>query len=134
MSVTFICQEPKIFSLQEAQELVPLLQRITRKHETQVNKLIQSQQYLVKSGAPDRVLESYQDGVNEELAKWAVKIKKLGCIPLPGCAVGIEAGGYYWSWFYNETKIEHYQLYTEDPGQRRHLSLRTRPEPTTANT
>lgn len=123
-NIAYICQEPRIFSLPEAQSLVALLQRITHKHETIVRRLVASQQYLVKSGAPNAVLESFQDGVNNELLQWAIKIKKLGCMPLPGCSVGIDAGGYYWSWKYNETKVEHYHMYSEDPMYRRHLSVK----------
>lgn len=123
-NVVEICMPHKIWSLPEAQELVPYLQAVTERHEKAVDVLIKTQQKLIKNGAPTERIDELQKEVNSHMVRWGVKIRKLGASPLTGGAVGIDAGGFYWSWCYSEKKIEHYHMLYEDPKHRRHLSLK----------
>lgn len=123
-NVIYICQEHKIYSLQEAQALIPYLQAVTKRHETEVARLIDRQQKLVKMKASDQLINDLQTQINNHMVQWGTKIRKLGALPLPSGAVGIDGGGYYWSWRYNETKIEYYHMLSEDSSYRRHLSVR----------
>lgn len=123
-NVIEICQPPKIYSLQEAQAIVPYLQIVTARHEAEVQRLIKQQQKLVKNGAPNHIIEELQKEVNDHMVRWGTKVRKLGGWPLAGGAVGIDGGGFYWSWFLGEQKIEYYHSYTDSPGNRRYLSVK----------
>jgi Uncharacterized conserved protein (DUF2203) len=124
MNITEICMPNRIYTLPEAQCLVPLFQRVTSRHENAVQELIDRMKYLAKSGAKNEMIDNLQKQVNEHMVKWGTKIRKLGGIPLAGGAVGIDGGGWYWSWFYGEKIIEHYHPYYDSPGNRIKLTLK----------
>jgi hypothetical protein len=117
----------KIFTLAEANALIPLLSRITSKHENAAEHFMSKQRYYLLSGASEDRVKETDTAVGKELVVWGTKIKKLGCKPLPYCFVGIPAGCFFWSWRPFESSIEHYHDYNESPERRRKLSIITGP-------
>ena len=116
---------PKIFTLAEANELVPLLLKITYRHESAVQDLLDKQRYFLLSGASAARIQEGDTKVGKEMVVWGAKMKKLGVDPLAGGFCGLNAGCFYWSWRPWEERIEFYHDYKESPLNRRQLSLVT---------
>ena len=67
------------FRTDEAEELIDLFLKITRKSRTQVVNLKSRIQYF--QGKKDKINE-VQEKINSEIQKWSEKIVKLGGVPL----------------------------------------------------
>lgn len=122
-NIVFICQEPKLFSESEVNSLIPLLEKITSRHENIVTKLINQQQFLIKSGASEKSCNKLQDEVNMNMVQWGSKLTKLGGKVFDHGFVGFDGGGFYYSWHYGEKTISQYHLYNESPFNRKPIKV-----------
>jgi len=98
----FPLNKSKIFTLDEAEELVPLLNLISQKTKRELN-LLNSQLSFVRTNS-DRSVE-LQAKLNEELQSWSDKIRRLGAIPISLCKVRIPGKDATYVWEYPETKL-----------------------------
>lgn len=123
-NVVSICQDhTKFFTLAEVNKLVPLLDRITRRHEREIQKAMSNQRFLIKTGAPQSCVSKCDDIVGYHMAEWGKKIYKLGGRVLQGGYIAFDNSWGYWSWHWGEHEINMYHDYTESPNQRRNVGI-----------
>ena len=93
----FPLNKTKIFTHEEALELVPLLQLISGKTKRELN-VLNSQLGFLKTNS-DKA-QAIQEKINLELQHWSDKIRRLGAIPVSLCKVRIpgEEGTYLWEY------------------------------------
>jgi hypothetical protein len=94
--------EPRVFTHEEALELMPLLMVITARTKKEINNLNAQLAYF--KNRQDKTTE-LQDRINASMQTWSEKIRRLGAIPVSLCKVKIpgENGQYYWE--YPEAKL-----------------------------
>lgn len=118
-NVVSICQPPRTFTLQEANDLIPLFERITARHESVVVQLLDKQRYLVKTGATADTYNKIDPLVGKEMVQWGAKLVKLGAQVFTHGYIGFDAGnGFYWSWHFGEKSITYFHGHSESPLQR----------------
>lgn len=95
--------ESRIFTNEEALELIPLLMVISKRTRKELNNL-NAQITHFKNGS-DKAIE-LQSKINQSTQTWSEKIRRLGAVPVSLCKVKIpgETGQFYW-WEYPETKL-----------------------------
>lgn len=120
-NVVSICQPPKFFTLEEADELVPLISRITEQDENRVQKLLDVQRYMLKSGASRDAVIKVDAEVGQILVGWGTKLTKLGCKVFGGGYVGFDNGAGFFSWHNGDTSIRYFHGYLESPMLRREV-------------
>ena len=115
-NVVSICQPPRTFSLEEANSLVPIFIRITRRHESGIEYLLSKQRFLVQTGAKAEIYNKLDPEVGKHMVQWGQKLFKLGARVFDNGFIGLYAGnGCYWSWHFGEEKIEYWHTYSESP-------------------
>ena len=113
---------PKQFTIAEADEMIPLLDRITAQHEVAIEHALADQRFLIKSGAPGTEIEKCTQRVTEHQTAWGRKLFKLGLMVFSGGFVGFDTGAFYLSWRYGDgPKILYYHGLGESPVYRRHI-------------
>lgn len=101
----------RFFTLEEAQNLLPLVFRVTEDASREVRRLMQCLETL-----PDRKSERAKqvelqiDGIVD---RWQQKIERLGAKPKGLWLADFDKGDGYWCWKYPETKIAHYHGYQD---------------------
>lgn len=119
-NVIMICQpKPQLFNIDEVNRLVPILIRITGKHENAISEAMKKQRYLIKTYAPQAAVQECDNTVGQEMAMWGAKVYKLGAKVLPQGFLGFDNGTFYWSWHYGDRICNHYHEYLEAPTKRR---------------
>lgn len=103
------------FTIEEARNLLPIIKKITKKAELSVTKLLEDQSFMIKTGAPKEIVDSYDQKVGEILKTWGGKITRLGGRVFGSGLIGFNNGIGYWSWHHTEETIEFYHGYDEDP-------------------
>lgn len=121
--VIHICREKRVLTLSEANELVPLIHRITKKYEDRIEKMLADQRFYMRTGAPKSVIDKVDIEVQKLLIEWGTKITKLGGITRGSKVVCFDSGFGYWSWVFPETSIAHYYDYTEGVHNRRTMGV-----------
>lgn len=123
-NVTSICNIPYLFTLGEVEKMLPLLNRITLKHEGIIRKAIDKQRFLIKSNAPQISITEIDDQVCKEMSSWGRKMFKLGAKVFSGGYLGFDVGYGYVSWHYPETELKYWHDYLSQPsdtGSRRKI-------------
>lgn len=116
MEVVRICEfGPRVFTLDEAKELVPLLIRITTKHEKVITRTMADQRFYMKTFAPQRRVTDCDNKVCAEMTAWGRKVCKLGCKVFSGGYVGMDSGSDWYSWHFGEPKLMYRHNYEVDP-------------------
>lgn len=119
-----ICQTPgAIFTLEEANEILPLIKKITDKSSALVDQYLHDQNWYMKSGAPEKKIKELDAKVQDELKKWAGKIGRLGLTVIGSNIVLFNNSVGWWSWFYGEDTVCHFHGYNETIQQRRRVGL-----------
>lgn len=95
--------ESRIFSNEEALEMIPLLMVISTRTKKELNNL-NAQIAHFKNGSEKA--QELQNKINSSMQTWSEKIRRLGAVPVSLCKVKIpgEAGQFYW-WEYPEAKL-----------------------------
>lgn len=94
--------QTKIFSHEEALELIPLLMLISSKTKRELN-VLNSQLSFFKSNT-DKA-QDIQSKINGSLQAWSDKIRRLGAIPVSLCKVRIPGEENQYLWEYPENKL-----------------------------
>jgi len=110
MAQIFHITQPKRFSLEEANQLLPVIRKITK--ETLEAFLILEAK-LQHYEAESEKYKEIEKSVNELLNKWAEKINKLGAEPKGIWLVDFNSGEGYYCWRYDEEKVEYFHSYEE---------------------
>lgn len=114
-----------IFSLEEAQQLLPIVRKITQEYSQKADILISRLEGLPMKSDLVREIE---EQVNELIGGWHQKIKKLGALPKGLWIVDFDAGDGYFCWKFPETEIAYWHTYEDGFTKRRPLSERGAPE------
>lgn len=95
----------KLFDLQEALSLLPLIQTITRKHDQQLRPI---RDRLTKMLSNDPRRQSIEREYEVVVLRWRSKIERLGLQASGLWCVGFDVGGGMVSWRYPELTLSHY--------------------------
>jgi hypothetical protein len=106
----------RIFNLQEAQELLPLISKITLVYFKQVEALMQKLQNLPSGSVAAGSTSAYSSGLEIQIdtliLEWQTKLQKLGLVTKGLWLADFDAGDGYYCWKFPEIKIQfwhHYQ-------------------------
>jgi len=97
MAEVFEFKSKKIFTLEEAGKLLPLVKKITQEAVEQMALLEQR--------------ASQEDELNKIVQRWSDKITKLGAIPKGFWLVDFDNGSGYFCWKYSEDTVTHFHDY-----------------------
>ncbi len=113
--------QQRIFSREQASDLLPLVYRITEEAQLTVKKLILQRDTLQKnSNGSTSVVEGK---ISEEVTLWENKMRKLGLFPKGLWLVDFDNGQGYFCWKFPEIKIDFQHAYTEGFTGRKVLDL-----------
>ena len=100
-----------VFSLEEAQELLHVIFRITKSYAEKVESLIARLDTL--ASGQDHLATSLETQVNGLIQDWQNKVQKLGALPKGLWIADFDSGEGYYCWKYPERKIEFWHKYTD---------------------
>ena len=95
--------ENKVFTQDEAIELISLLTIITSKTKKELN-ILNSQLSCTKGSTPQA--KNLQEKINQVLQNWSDKVKKLGAQPVSLCKVKIQGNNETYFWEYPQTNLQ----------------------------
>jgi hypothetical protein len=98
----------RVFSLEQAQSLVPLIRRITRAAFEQIERRLP--QLTHAEGAKREELEGEVHAIFDA---WQEKLRRLGGVTKGMWLVDFDNGEGYYCWRYPETEIAHFHGYKE---------------------
>ncbi len=110
----------KVFSREEANELLPIILRITEKTMAQVRRWqsLMSSSRESENGAYDLLMARKQQAVDE----WESKLEKLGATPKGLWMADFDNGQGYFCWKYPEKEIQFEHGYRDGFSKRKELS------------
>ena len=92
----------KVFSHEEALELVPLLMHISAKTKRELS-VLNSQLGFFKTNSEKGL--AIQEKINLSLQAWSDKIRRLGAVPVSLCKVRIPGEDNHFLWEYPENRL-----------------------------
>ena len=116
-----------VFSLEEAQELLHVIIRITKSYSQKVQSLIARLDTLPPG--QDHLASSLETQVNGLIQDWQNKVQKLGALPKGLWIADFDSGDGYYCWKYPESKIEFWHKYTDGFTKRLRVTDRFQPIP-----
>lgn len=99
----------RIFTYEEACELMPRVMRITREAAEKVDQLLDETGSFDAEDVPDDVLEQY----NRLIDEWVEAILDLGVDVKGLWLVDFDMGSGYYCWKYPEPALQHFHGYDE---------------------
>jgi hypothetical protein len=111
--------QTRTFSVKDAQEICPILIRMSHRHATIVNQLAQRKNKL-KSISEIELLDKK---ISQQVLLWEDDVSRLGAIPKGLWMVDLDAGFGYFCWKYPEPNIVHWHGYQEGFSSRKTLNL-----------
>ncbi len=97
------------FGLDEATDLVRILNQVTHKYSQQVNALVEQLESLPPNDR--QAANDIESQIQKLIDEWNGKIRKLGGIPKGLWLVDIDNGQGYYCWKYPETRVEYWHDY-----------------------
>jgi len=110
----------KIFSQADAQELLPLVYRLTEKAHAQVKHLMSHIEAM--KNVPQSRLQEMENQVQVLIENWQNKIQKLGAHPKGYWLVDFDNGAGYYCWKFPEKEIKYSHGYKEGFTGRKEIS------------
>ena len=101
----------KIFSLGEAQRILPVIRRITQDAVENVTQIEHQIHNLSTETVERRHLEQDLNGV---IHRWSGKVTKLGAVPKGFWLVDFDNGDGYFCWKYGEAEVKFFHEYSTD--------------------
>lgn len=101
----------KVFSLEETQAVIPVVNRITKTYRQQVESLIRQIDTLGSDN--EELTGRLEKQVNELVETWQSKIEKLGGLPRGLWLADFDSGDGYFCWKFPEEKIEFWHGYSD---------------------
>jgi hypothetical protein len=109
-----------VFTLEEAQELLPIVFRITKSYSQKVESLIAKLEGLTASN--EGMATATEAQVNSLIQEWQSKVQKLGALPKGLWIADFDAGDGYFCWKYPERGIEFWHRYSDGYSKRVRVS------------
>ena len=114
-----------VFSLEEAQEVLPIVLRITKAYSEKVEGLIARLDSLTdQNGDLATPIESQ---VNALVQEWQNKVQKLGALPKGLWIADFDSGDGYFCWRFPERCIEYWHKYSDGFSKRLRVGDRMTP-------
>ena len=114
-----------VFSLEEAQELLPVVFRITKTYCQKVEALIERLEGL--GSANEALVSSLESQVNTLIQEWQCKVQKLGAMPKGLWIADFDGGDGYYCWKYPERSIDYWHRYEDGYSKRVLVTERRKP-------
>lgn len=111
-----------VFTLEEAQVILPVVRRITQEFSQKTELLISRLESI--SPSQMETINELETQVNDFIKGWHEKIKKLGAVPKGLWLVDFDAGDGYFCWKYPEPNIAFWHSYEDGFTKRVPLSER----------
>jgi len=111
--------EPRVFTLAEAEALLPLIRGIT---DQSAEELAPVKQRLNNMLATDPRTPAVQREYEAVIKRWVSKLERLGVVVKGLWLVDFDTGDGFLCWKYPELRIAHYHGYDEGYGGRRPLA------------
>jgi hypothetical protein len=105
----------RIFTLDEAQSVVPILRRITEKSIRKAETIIRSLEQSRGNKARRAALEAR---FNEIVEAWVKKVERLGAEAKGLWIVDFDSGVGYYCWQYGESSVQYFHGYADGFGGR----------------
>jgi hypothetical protein len=113
-------QGKRIFSLAEAQYLLPLVKRLTAEAIVKAERLLNRIEPLLRNEPTRLTLERE---LNRHIEDWARKMERLGGEAKGLWLVDFDSGSGYYCWQYGDAEIGYFHGYAEGFAGRRRLDL-----------
>ena len=111
MGTVFQFNQKRIFSLEEARSVLPIIQKITEEASQKVrSSLALLEAVKDRDAARAKDLEAT---VNAAVSGWQAKVEKLGAEAKGIWLVDFDCGTGYYCWKYPENNLEHFHAYSE---------------------
>lgn len=111
MSNVFELNRRKLFSLAEAQKLLPLILRITQHYSKRVQVLLGRVEAI--QGHSESRVHDLEEQVNLLVQEWQTKMEKLGAHTKGLWIADLDSGDGYFCWKFPEEKIEYWHKYSD---------------------
>ncbi len=115
----------QVFTLGEAQELLPVVFKITKTHSAKVTQLIERLEGL--GSKSEELVASLEEQINQLIQDWQTKVQKLGALPKGLWLADFDAGDGYFCWKFPESRIEFWHSYNDGYSKRVPVSEHRRP-------
>lgn len=101
----------RIFNLQEARALLPLIYRMTEESSREVRLLLNRIEALADKAHPTAL--RVEDEINAIIDRWQIKMEKLGAEPKGLWMADFDNGEGYYCWKFPENEINHWHGYQD---------------------
>ena len=99
----------KVFTLEEVDELFPIIRRITQEYASKVQALVQRFEILKKR--EDLGLSAVEKEINTLVQVWQSKIERLGAQTKGLWIVDFDSGSGFYCWKYPEEQVNFWHAY-----------------------
>lgn len=110
--------DPKIFTLAEAQALFPLVRSITQAAHAELEPVRSQLAAMIPSNPQIHAVEKQYETI---VRRWVAKMERLGLVIKGLWLVDFDTGDGYLCWKFPELKLGHYHTYQEGFSGRRPL-------------
>lgn len=110
--------DPRIFSLAEAEALFPLVRKITQAAHQELEPVRRNLEAMIPSNPLIRDVEREYEAI---VKRWVAKMERLGLVVKGLWLVDFDTGDGYLCWKFPELKLGHYHGYHEGFTGRRPL-------------
>lgn len=110
--------DPRLFTLSEAQELLPLVRKITEESVAELTPIKQRLSAMLSTDPRTPNMEREYEGV---IKRWVSKMERLGLVVKGLWLVDFDTGDGYLCWKYPELRIAYYHNHDEGYADRRPL-------------
>ena len=110
--------EPRIFTLAEAQTLFPLVRSITQATYAELDPVRRQLALMIPSNPQIHEVEKQYETI---VRRWVAKMERLGLVIKGLWLVDFDTGDGYLCWKFPELKLGHYHTYQEGFSGRRPL-------------
>lgn len=110
--------DPRIFSLAEAEALFPLVRKITQAAYQELEPVRRNLEAMIPSNPLIREVEREYEAI---VKRWVAKMERLGLVVKGLWLVDFDTGDGYICWKFPELKLGHYHGYHEGFAGRRSL-------------
>jgi hypothetical protein len=114
-----------VFSLEEAQELLPVIFKITKTYSQKVEALVARMDSL--AGTSEDAVTALESQINFLIQDWQNKVQKLGALPKGLWIADFDSGDGYFCWKFPERGIEFWHKYSDGYSKRVRVGDRFRP-------
>lgn len=104
------CDDPRVFTLVEAQALFPLVRRITQAAYQELEPVRRALEAMVPTNPLIQDVERQYEGV---VKRWVGKMERLGLVVKGLWLVDFDTGDGYLCWKFPELRIGYYHSYHE---------------------